>query len=214
VVLGVATGRGKSVKEALRQAIQPRIKNRVVIGYYNGGDVAPLTDDTRPDGTDGTGAALEPAARRLRAAFGDPKRVKLTFRWPQITIEPGSDALADDLWRSLQHLIHALEVPGVSAVRSSHSIDVVAPGVTKQAVVDRVREFLGGGPDAPILCIGDRGCWPGNDYSLLGGPYSLSVNELLLDPESCWNLAAPGRRDAGAMLDYTADFMKAVQLVT
>lgn len=201
-VLGVATGRGKSVKDSLRQCVQPRFWKRVVVGYYNGGDTAALSDDTRPDGRDAVGPPLEPVASVLRTAFGDPRLAKLTFRLPQITIEPTPGASGDDLWNLLQHLIYTIGVPGVSAVRSSHSMDVVAPGVNKRAVVDRVRELVSGGPDTQVLCVGDRGRWPGNDYSLLSGPHSLSVDEVSPDPVSCWNLAAPGRRGAAATVDY------------
>lgn len=201
VVLGVATGRGKSVKQALREAIQPRFWKRVVVGYYNGGDVAPLTDDSRPDGADGVSPALQPVAEVMRTAFA-AGLVKLTFRRPQITVEPGPEASCEALWSELQHLIHTVDAAGVSAVRSSHSMDVVAPGVSKRSVVARVRELLCEGPDSPILCVGDRGAWPGNDYSLLSGPYSLSVDEVSPDRDSCWNIAAPGLRGAGAALDY------------
>lgn len=201
-VLGIATGRGKSVRPALREAIQPRFWKRVVVGYYNGGDIAPLDDDERPNNTEAVVPALEPVAAALKEAIGDPKVAKITLRLPQITIEPGQDANADELWNLLHHLIYTVGAPGVAAVRSSHSMDVVAPGVSKRSVVDRVREILAGGPDTPILCVGDRGLWPGNDYSLLSTAHSLSVDEVSSDPGSCWNLARPGRRGLPAALDY------------
>jgi len=81
-------------------------------------------------------------------------------------------------------------------------MDVVAPGVSKQSVVDRVGQLVPGRGDAPILCVGDRGLWPGNDYALLGTPHSLSVDEVSPDPGSCWNLARPGRRGPPVALDY------------
>ena len=40
VMLGFATGRGKSVKVALRKQIPKKYQSRVVVGYYNGGDIA------------------------------------------------------------------------------------------------------------------------------------------------------------------------------
>lgn len=202
VVLGVATGRGKSVKEALRQAVKPRYWGRVVVGYYNGGDVAALTDDSRPDGADTVGPTLVSVAEALRTTVETPGLAKLTLRLPQITIEPGTDAHGEDVWNTVQHLIYTAGGPGVAAVRSSHSMDVVAPGVTKRAVIDRVRDLLPAPQVTPILCIGDRGRWPGNDYALLSTPFALSVDEVSPDPETGWNLAAPGRRGAVATLDY------------
>ena len=99
---------------------------------------------------------------------------KLTFRRPQITLEPRPTRTGEEVWALLQHLLYTLDSPGVAALRSAESLmDVVAPGVSKRAVVERVRLMIGG-PEEPVLCIGDRGCWPGNDFSLLSGPYSLT----------------------------------------
>ena len=83
--------------------------------------------------------------------------------------------------------------------RSSHSIDILAPGVSKLNVLARLRERTG---DAPILSIGDRGRWPGNDYELLRGAFALSVDEISVDPASCWNLAECGQRGVAATLEY------------
>jgi hydroxymethylpyrimidine pyrophosphatase-like HAD family hydrolase len=201
-ILGVATGRGKSIKATLRQAIRRQFWGQVVVGYYNGGDVASLTDDSRPDGTDSVGQTLEPITDALRAAFGQSEFVSLTFRLPQVTIEPAPDANRDEIWDLVEHLIHTVGGGGVGAVRSSHSIDVVAAGVTKRAVIARVVELLSGDANTPVLCIGDRGRWPGNDYALLSTPYALSVDEVSSDRETGWNLAAPGRRGVVAALDY------------
>lgn len=201
-VLGVATGRGKSVRGTLREAIRPQFWGRVVVGYYNGGDIAILSDDSRPDGTESVSPMLAPIAEALRAAFGQSDLAKLTFRLPQVTIEPAPDANRDDVWNSVEHLIHTVGSAGGAAVRSSHSIDVVAAGVTKRAVVARVVELLSGDANTPVLCIGDRGRWPGNDYALLSTPYALSVDEVSSDRETGWNLAAPGRRGVVAALDY------------
>jgi hydroxymethylpyrimidine pyrophosphatase-like HAD family hydrolase/fructoselysine-6-P-deglycase FrlB-like protein len=201
-VLGVATGRGKSVKATLRQAIQPNFWKRVVVGYYNGGDIATLADDSRPDATASVSPTLEPITGALRAAFGQSKVARLTFRLPQVTIEPATDANRDEIWDSVEHLIHSVGGGSIGAVRSSHSIDVVAAGVTKRAVVAHIVEQLSGDANTPVLCIGDRGCWPGNDYALLSTPYALSVDEVSSDRETGWNLAAPGRRGVVAALDY------------
>lgn len=202
VVIGMATGRGQSVKKALREAVPKRFWDRVVVGYYNGGDVAALADDARPDGVARVDPALSSIACALLTAVERPALAKLTFRIPQITIEPGLNVHSEDLWNLVERLIFTAGAPGIAAVRSSHSIDVLAPGVTKLAVIARVRDLLPDHPDASILCIGDRGRWPGNDYALLGSPFALSVDEVSPDPLSGWNLAAPGRRGVTAAVDY------------
>jgi hypothetical protein len=206
VVIGVATGRGKSVKESLRKAIDKTQWHRVIVGYYNGGDIASLDDNDRPDGTDCVHQALEPFAAILRTDRDLSRLARLTFRTPQITIEPNLKIHADRLWRLLQHLLFTLEVPGVVALRSSHSMDVLAPSVSKRAVVERVMNMVRA--KTSVLCIGDRGLWPGNDFALLSNPYSLSVDEVSPDPATCWNLAEPGRRGMDATLDYLSRLQK------
>jgi hypothetical protein len=198
--LGVATGRGKSVRQALREGIAKKHWGRVVVGYYNGGDVGLLSDDARPDGSPRVIDALTPIWATLN---GHPLLLELAElepRLPQIKVEPKPGTLAEPVWALLQQLVHGHVVPGVMVVRSSHSMDVLAPGVSKRAVLDRLAELLGG--QAPMLCIGDRGQWPGNDFSLLSGPYALSVEEVSRDPATCWNLAAPGHRGVQAALGY------------
>ncbi len=181
VVVGIATGRGKSVKSALHEAIERRNWGRVVVGYYNGGDIGVLDDDGRPDGADRVDDALDAVANALRADPYFTRFTKLTFRRPQITVEPKPEALGEQIWGFLQQRLYTLDAPGVIALRSSHSMDIVAPGVCKRAVTDRVRQVLGAAPDHPVLCIGDRGRWPGNDFSLLSGAHSLSVDEVSPD---------------------------------
>ena len=83
---------------------------------------------------------------------------------------------------------------------SSHSIDVLAPHVSKTRVVVCVKEKCGA--SASVLCIGDRGRFPGNDYALLSEEFSLSVDETSLSPETCWNLAPAGCRGVPATSHY------------
>ena len=205
-IVGIATGRGKSVKAELRAAIDRRHWRRVVVGYYNGGDVGLLDDDAHPDGTE---SVSEPLVRVAESFRSDPTLsalAKLTFRRPQITIEPASPRgpRVEELWGIAGRLLAQPEAAGVSALRSGHSVDVVAPGVCKSAVIERVAQTTTRGPGSPVLCIGDRGLWPGNDSLLLSGPYSLSADEVSPDQDSCWNLAEPGFRGPRAMLGYLA----------
>lgn len=197
-VIGIATGRGKSVRVALQKAIPKTLWKQFLVGYYNGGDVGALKDDAHPDGRDAVGDSLKTVAKALKLDPLIPDAANLEFRLPQITIQPKRNP--EILWQYLQQFLYQLNVPGVMALRSSHSMDVVAPFVTKQTVVDQVRNRIGN--DLSILCIGDRGCWPGNDFSLLNNPHSLSVDEVSPDPTRCWNLAPAGKRGVAATLYY------------
>ena len=79
-VLGFATGRGKSVKVALREQIPKKYQSQVVVGYYNGGDIARLDDDSRPDGSKRVVDALKPVADAIQSHSMLPRgrRVRTT----------------------------------------------------------------------------------------------------------------------------------------
>lgn len=199
-VLGVATGRGKSVKTALRDAIPKSSWTRVVVGYYNGGEVGALDDDSCPDGADEVHQDLKDVADKIATDDDLCSKAKVTRRKFQITVEPVSPFTPEIVLGIAQSIIHAQGCTGLTAVRSSHSVDILAPGVSKTAVIDRVRQLVDNGKE--ILCIGDRGAWPGNDFRLLAEPHSLSVDEVSEDPKTGWNLAMPGYRGSTVTLEY------------
>jgi hypothetical protein len=120
----------------------------------------------------------------------------------QITVELKTYTDETSVWDIVQQIVSGWDLPGVTVVRSSHSIDILAPGVSKNTLVKQVRELAGEAGTTAVLCIGDRGRWPGNDFALLQEPYSLSVDEVSIDPNTCWNLAPAGHRSVQATLDY------------
>jgi hypothetical protein len=122
-----------------------------------------------------------------------------TERRYQITLRAKRKMPENRLWDLAHQVILMTGHSGATITRSSHSIDIVAPGVSKLNVLKRLREKTG---TAPLLTIGDRGRWPGNDYELLREPYSLSVDEISVDPDTCWNLAQRGQRGVAGTLDY------------
>lgn len=48
IVIGIATGRGKSVRSALQEFVLPKYWNKVFIGYYNCSQISLLSDDNTP----------------------------------------------------------------------------------------------------------------------------------------------------------------------
>jgi phosphoglycolate phosphatase-like HAD superfamily hydrolase len=202
VFVGIATGRGKSVKDDFRRRLPATLWGRVLVGYYNCADNGLLDDNSHPDSTSSTCDDLAPVARLLQESGALARLASCTYRRMQITVEPTGLAPTPFVWGIVQQLALEADVRGVTVVRSSHSVDVLAPHVTKQAIVRRVVETLGLGESAPVLCVGDRGQWPGNDFALLNEPHSLSVDEVSADPGTCWNLAPPGHRGVQATLDY------------
>jgi hypothetical protein len=49
IIIGIATGRGKSIKSDLRRVIDEKYWSKVIIGYYNGGEIGFLNDDKIPE---------------------------------------------------------------------------------------------------------------------------------------------------------------------
>ena len=197
--LAVATGRGASVRRDLQTCLPISLWSRVLVGYYNGAEIAPLGDDGAPDGRDEPCDQLASLAAALRAQPELAKSATQTDRPYQITLEAARVLPESRLWDLAHQVILIAGTSEVCVTRSSHSIDIVANGVSKLNVVARLRDEVG---DVPLLAIGDRGRWPGNDYQLLREPYSLSVDEISVDPGTCWNLAEPGQRGPAATLDY------------
>ena len=52
------------------------------------------------------------------------------------------------------------------------------------------------------LCIGDYGSIEGNDYELLTSQYSLSVDRVSKNADTCWNIAPSGVIGLDATLYY------------
>jgi fructoselysine-6-P-deglycase FrlB-like protein len=197
--LAIATGRGVSVRRDLRTRLPQILWSRVLVGYYNGAEITALDDDGAPDGMDGTCEALTPLAAALRAQPELADAADQTDRRFQITLQAKRTMPENRLWDLAHQVLLLTDRINASITRSSHSIDIVAPGVSKLNVLARLRERIG---EAPILAIGDRGRWPGNDYELLRGDFALSVDEISVDPATCWNLAQCGQRGVAATLDY------------
>jgi haloacid dehalogenase-like hydrolase len=196
-LLGVATGRGKSARQALQGAISKDAWRRVQVGYYNGGVVAGLEDDAQPI-TDGPIAPQLSAARdALRAISGS--RFELSVRPQQITVDARVPIDVRELWSRVAQRLEEEGVDGVKVMASTRSVDVVPQGTSKVALVRALEEAR---PNSTFLCIGDRPCWPGNDAQLLSRDFSLSVDEVDGSPSSTWNLAPAGVLGAAALRFY------------
>jgi hypothetical protein len=199
MLLGVATGRGRSVQAALQKALPRRLWPDVVVGYYNGGDISTL--DKQAPRRD---ASLDPSLNTARTLLSrDPllsEAATLTIRRQQITIEPNGPVATRVLASHVMSVLDAEQERGVRVAVSSHSVDVLAPGVSKLAVVEAIQRRVADGTS--VLSIGDKGDWPGNDYSLLARFPSLSVDEVSASLETCWNIAPLGMSGPDAALRY------------
>ena len=202
LIIGIATGRGVSVQRDMQSCLPRSLWDRVIIGYYNGADISFLSDNAHPDGTPKPGPELKQLANALRCCPELKEIARQEDRRRQITLEPLKAIPEGRLWDITNQIIQTVGVEGIGVVRSSHSVDILASGVSKLLVVKHVLDIYNPADDVAILTIGDRGRWPGNDFELLREPYSLSVDELSVDPETCWNLAPVGQRGVQVTIGY------------
>lgn len=200
VRLGIATGRGKSVREELQRVLAQEVWSLVHIGYYNGTEIGYLGDDDLPRTDEPSDFVLTRAKSLLTSDAWLMDAARITPRPKQLTVEPKRPMRTDALAAHVMARLAPLDGEGVRIVVSSHSLDVLGCRAGKGSLVSWLRNEIGEGRE--VLCIGDRGAWPGNDYSLLAEPMSLSVDEVSSLSDACWNLAPRGVFGPDATLLY------------
>jgi len=207
ILLGIATGRGKSAREALQNALPQKFWGRVIVGYYNGADIAYLSNNNRPTAQ---GRMME-GIYNLKGLLAASKIINqiadIEYRPKQITITAKAPSYLSYVREYILDIISKRRPHDLQFVESSHSIDIIPQNTSKYRVVLESRAFLElEGQSNEILCLGDQGVWPGNDYELLSHPYSLSVDKVSPSPDSCWNLAPLGYKGTIATLFYLRKF--------
>src|SRR5207237_978180 len=95
-LLGIATGRGKSVREAMQAAISKNTWRQVRIGYYNGGVVAGLEDGKQPV----TDCCIAPELQNASDVLDKSaqSQFELSIRPQQITVEARVAMDVRELW--------------------------------------------------------------------------------------------------------------------
>lgn len=202
ISIGIATGRGKSVRKDLQKKLPERFWSKIFIGYYNGSVIGTCNDDAIPNSSHVVDTSLLEIAECLQKNKLIQKYADITYRPTQITIEPKSKLVTEQLWNILQHEVNTIS-KDAKIVRSSHSFDIINKDTSKSDLVDFIQLQF---PLSTILCIGDKGNFPGNDYSLLNEPFSLSVDEVSFDPDTCWDLTPSGCRGVQGTLRYFESF--------
>ena len=199
VHIAIATGRGASARRDLRTTLPRELWPHVLVAYYNGAEVATLEENQAPDGSEEVYPTLRPLTEALRSQPELCECTRQENRPFQITLESIRPIAPGRLVDLVRQVVLLAGIDGVNIICSSHSVDVVAPGVSKLNAVRRVREMVG---EDPILAIGDQGRWPGNDYELLSVPFALGVDQINVDPSTCWHLGEPGQRGPAVTLEY------------
>jgi hypothetical protein len=205
IVVAIVSGRGDSLRLRLREAIPQTEWSAIHLGLYNGGWLGLLSEDLSPPSE--TSELLNHVSRITRKlqSIGVPiKEVKPTPPYQvSIRFHEGVDTAA--MWFVVGDALNqaGLELSGM--VRSRHSIDVLAPGVSKALLIAKLIQKFRLLPHQ-ILAIGDQGAWPGNDASLLEHKCSLSVDLPSRRLDRGWKLAPQEMRGVDASLWYLDRF--------
>lgn len=198
--LGIATGRGKSVRKELQKVIDKKFWEKIIVAYYNGGVIGKLADASQPDKSVGMfpeafgriAELIKPYAQSLSVDGLDDQNPY------QLTIMSNGDCEEHLYWRLLKEQI--AEMKDVKVLSSSHSIDIVPLESSKNNIFDYLGNW--GYDRDDFLVIGDSGQFGGNDYELLKNSYALSVDYVSEAMDSCWNFAYPGLRNLEATQFY------------
>lgn len=200
-VIGIATGRGKSVRQEMQKKIETQYWDKVGIGYYNGAVGGWLGDNSMP-------ANEEPVDEQLADLYGSVSRVEeLTSYIPDLE-EPKPKQWSLGL-RSRQgkHIIAAIlrekvwQNRTLKIVASSHSVDVIEKDTSKKNIIGFLQNKYNDLMIEECLFIGDSGSYGGNDFEMLT-INGLSVDLVSRQIDSCWNFAPLGNRQLEATLYY------------
>lgn len=203
IIIGIATGRGKSVREVLQNSIPNRYWKDIFIGYYNAAQIGSLSDNIIPSVSPPFGENLV-SFEQLLSEYNNDEIFKIEIRPLQVSISQigrCSDYNMDYIRNVVNDILSKDQFCELKMVESSHSIDVIEKEkVSKLNLYSYIQSKISMSND--ILCIGDKGLWPGNDYKLLSTPFSLSVSEVSTNQKECWNLASIGVKNTDATIEY------------
>lgn len=198
MVLGIASGRGESVYSRLRESLERRHWNQVLVGLYNGARIVDLSENLSDTDTE-TPPNLKEALSRIRPLEGLLEFTVTSCPY-QLSLRPLNGL---DPYKLRTIAIEQLAgVEGCSIVASSHSVDIVCKGTSKTSVIAALCSRQRGS----VLRIGDQGAAGGNDFELLNTGLSLSVDRVSSNLETCWKLGTPGLIGPGLTLQYLRAF--------
>ena len=177
--IAVMTGRGDSMHKLLQNSVNKEYWSQVYLGCYNGAVIVPLTEDV---------SAIEavknaPLDEQLVLLQNELKRYhfkpeKLKKYSTQLSLSCADKQKAYEI---CNEIILSNKLDRLHIWSSSHSMDIVVSTKASKMAVKQISE--------EVLVIGDRGDYEGNDFEMLSLPYSLSVDGVSRNPNSCWNLA-------------------------
>jgi HAD superfamily hydrolase (TIGR01484 family) len=200
ILVGIASGRGGSIQEHL-WSLLPDAANQIHLGLYNGGWIANASVCPLPSAE--VSEFLSHVMRivgRLKLT-GVPIALIRSTQPFQVSVRFHEGARADEIWMVIADSLRQAGLDFSGAVKSKHSVDILAPGISKSRLVAHLIEHFHVDP-YEIITFGDQGAWPGNDAALLEHRFSLSVDQPSRRLDRGWKLAPDSRRDVDAMLWY------------
>lgn len=201
VLVGIASGRGDSLQACLQQALPPDVLQKIRLGLYNGGWIS--TADVVPQLPGQTSEFLSHVTRivvRLKA-LGVPILAHKTTPPFQVSVRFREGLATDGMWFVVADALRQAGLDLSTMVRSKHSVDILAHGVSKSQLIAHIIQNDKIDP-YEILTVGDQGAWPGNDAALLEHRFSLSVDMPSRRLDRGWKLAPAEKRDVDATLWY------------
>lgn len=196
IKIAIATGRGASAGQSLKQSLSPSVWKDVIIGYYNGAMITSLADEE----PDMPGDCQFPELVQALGTHPVLAGAKLKSNAAQISIRLPSSIRVSSAVSAVEEVLSGHRMDNGRINSSSHSIDIQLTSSSKTSVVEALKAGLDNGLE--VLRIGDKGIRPGNDADLLDSPLGLSVGEASRHFTHCWALAPAGVKGVQATLYY------------
>ncbi len=203
IVIGIATGRGRTIYNFFRDVIPKQFWNNFVIGNYNGDKIYVLNSDFDSINIKNNDI-LKEIVHRLNNICKNNIKTKLRGNNLSIQFLGGNNYKFSDLIETVDRILkNQVEQHILKRVISNNCIDIILSSVSKANVVLFIKEKYLFNENDEILAIGDQGNEEGNDFELLSTNFGLSVNKVSKSPNSCWNLAG-SKKEIGpkVTLDY------------
>lgn len=205
VLVGIASGRGDSIRQELTKVLPEEVLGRLFLGLYNGGWIgSAIAPPEIPNTTIEFLSHVTRIARRLKSLGVPIERIKTTHPY-QVSIRFRDGLPTDQMWFVVADALRQAGLTTISLFRSKHSVDVLAPRVGKSGLIAHIIQHSKVDPHQ-IVTMGDQGAWPGNDVSLLEHRFSLSVDMPSRRLDRGWKLAPGHKRDVDATLWYLDRF--------
>lgn len=200
-VIGIASGRGGSIQTCLEKVVPADVLPKIRLALYNGGWIS--TAEVPPVASQQTSEFLSHVTRivvRLKA-LGVPILSHRTTAPYQVSVRFREGIATDSMWFVIADALRQAGLDMSTMVRSKHSVDILARGVSKSELIARIVQENKIDP-YQVLTMGDQGAWPGNDAALLEHRFSLSVDMPSRRLDRGWKLAPAEKRDVDATLWY------------